>query len=96
MWSFFERLKITPLSNEDREMLDAPLTLKELQRAVGDMANQKSPGPDGLPIEIFKKYGEVLLPLLLEVFNGAREDKTLPISMTEAIIIILLKEGKIR
>lgn len=58
------------------------------------MAGQKSPGPDGLPIKIFKKYREVLLPLLLEVFNGAREDQTLPTSMTEAIVLILLKEGK--
>lgn len=55
MWDFLEKLKITPLSKEDREMLDAPLTLKELQRVVADTANQKARGPDGLPIEIFKK-----------------------------------------
>lgn len=94
MQSFFEGLEITPISEVDREMLDAPLTLKELQSAVGDMAAQKSPGPDGLPIELYKKYGEVLLPLLLKVFNGAKEEGALPPSMAEAIVILLLKEGK--
>lgn len=94
MWEFFEKLKIPSLSREDREELEALLTLEELQRVIADMANQKAPGPVGLPIEIFKRYGDVLLPKLLEVFNRAIVEGRLPISMTEATIIVLLKEGK--
>lgn len=58
------------------------------------MANQKSPGPDRLPIEIYKHYGEVLLPELLKTLCGAAEEGRLPSSMTEATIIVLQKEGK--
>lgn len=94
MWEFFERFKIAPLAREERDTLDAPLTLVEIQKVVKEMANQKAPGPDGLPAELYKKYGEVLLPQLVEVLNGAVMEGKLPMSMTEATIIILLKEGK--
>lgn len=36
----------------DREGLDAQITLEKLQKAVAGMENQKSPGPDGLPVEV--------------------------------------------
>lgn len=58
------------------------------------MAGQKASGPDGLQIEIYKTYGEVLLPRLLEVFNWAAEGGKLPASMSEATIIVLQKEVK--
>lgn len=35
------------------------------------MANSKSPGADGLPVEMCKKYGKHLLPALLETLNAA-------------------------
>lgn len=94
MWDFFEKLKIPSLSKEDREGLEGLLTLEELQRATADMANQKSPGSDGLPVEIYTKYGGMLLPKLLEVFNWAAGEGKLPPSMTEATIIVLPNEGK--
>jgi hypothetical protein len=36
------------LSREDREALEKPLTLEELQEAVEGSASHKSPGLDGL------------------------------------------------
>lgn len=80
MGGFFQKLRIPQLS-EDRDGLDAPLTLEELRKATADMAGQKAPGPDGLTIEIYKKYGDILLPKLLQVFNGAMEEEKLPTSM---------------
>lgn len=88
MWDFFHGLKMPSLSEEDKEGLEAPLTLEELCKAVADMASQKAPGPDGLPIEIYKKYGDMFLPKLLQVFNGAMGEGKLPCSMMEATIIV--------
>lgn len=62
MGFFFRRLRIPSLSKEDREGLKAPITLEKLQNATAAMANQKAPGPDGLPIEVYKWYGSILLP----------------------------------
>lgn len=58
------------------------------------MVNNKASGVDGLPAEVSKKYGEVLLPELLKTLNSAVESGNLPMSMSEAIIIVLPNSGK--
>lgn len=57
MGNFFRRLLITVLSRWERENMEAPITLEELQLAVAGMANQKSPSPEGLLVETYKYYG---------------------------------------
>lgn len=52
---FLGNLEIPTITQEEREELESPITLVELQQAVTSMANQKSPGPDGLPA-IMEKY----------------------------------------
>lgn len=47
--------------------LEAPLTLDELREAVSNLPNNKAPGTDGLPGEVYKKL-DILLPDLLDVF----------------------------
>lgn len=94
MDNFFGKIEIPSLTGEDKEGLVALITLEEIQRAVAEMANQKSPGPDSLPVETYKYYGEVMLPELLKVLNWAEAEGKLPISMTEATVIVLHKEGK--
>ena len=44
----------------------------------------KAPGPDGFPIEFFKKCTHKLSPLLKEVYCEALELKSLPPTMTQA------------
>lgn len=58
------------------------------------MANNKSPGTDGLPTELYKRYGESLLPTLLTTLNVAVCSGALLSSMREAIIVVLLKPSK--
>ena len=94
MEEFFREIGTPVLSEEDRNAMESPITLLELQQAVKGLSNQKSPGPDGLPAEIYKQFGEVLLPELLKTLNWAIEGGRLPTSMLEAIIIVLQKEGK--
>lgn len=45
-------------------------------------------------MEIYKQYGEVLLPNLLQTLNQAFESFQLPDSMNAACIIVLPKLGK--
>lgn len=93
MDEYFKGILIPTIIGEDREGLDAPITLTELQQAVNGMANQKSPGPDGLPIDTYKRYGKILSPELLKTLNWVLQVGRLPDSMTETNIILLHKEG---
>lgn len=70
MEDFLRGLDIPTISQEERDILDAPISIAELHQAVAGMATHKSPGPDGLPIETYKRYGEVLIPELLKVLGG--------------------------
>lgn len=94
MEDFLGNLEIPTITQEEREELESPITLVELQQAVTSMANQKSPGPDGLPTEAYTYYGEILLPELLKALGGVPREGRLPISMLEATIVLVQKEGK--
>ena len=48
------------LSANSVQMLDNDLSLTELYKAVSQMKNNKSPGPDGLIVEFYKMYWDVL------------------------------------
>lgn len=91
---FLEGVSLPTLSQAQRTSLDSPVTLEELQIAVASLSNNKAPGLDGLPNELFKKFGEILLPQLLEVFYSSAAEGNLPATMQEAVIIVLLKPGK--
>lgn len=92
--AFLDGLSFTTLSEEQVEFLDSPITLEEVGEAVAALQNNKSPGVDGLPLEIFKEYSEILLPELLAVYRAALEEGRLPDSMRQANIVVILKPGK--
>lgn len=92
--TYLEDISLPSLSPEQREYLDAPIQLEELQLAVSSLANNKAPGVDGLPNEVYAKLDEVLLPHLLQVFRASAIQNQLPDSMQEAVIIVLPKPGK--
>lgn len=56
-------------------MLEIPITIEELQKAMLEAPNHNTPGPDGLPNEIYTEYREIMLPELLEVLNEALKRK---------------------
>lgn len=75
---YLEGIELPVLSETDYQLLDAPLA--ELQSATAMFPNSKAPGEDGIPIEVYRNYGEYLLPRLLEVFNKAKMSGCLPLS----------------
>ena len=42
------------------ECCDSDLSFDEITKAVKSLANNKTPGPDGLPIEFYKVSGQTL------------------------------------
>lgn len=72
---------------------NAPITIEDLQKATGLSPNSKAPGDDGLPTELYKQYGESILPHLLRVLNLARASQSLSESMTIAKYCTYIEAG---
>lgn len=53
--AFFRDLAIPALSETYREKLDSLITLEELQQVTREMAGQKSPGPNGLMAQTYRR-----------------------------------------
>ena len=94
MTEFLDNLDIPSIAQDQSESLERPLDKQEVENSIRDMQSGKAPGPDGYPIEFFKKFSSQLTPLLLNMFNHSLEQSSLPRSLTEALITVLLKPGK--
>lgn len=91
---FLHKLYFPRLTEDVKIDLDENLSVEELSEALKDLSSGKAPGPDGLPIQLYKTFAGKLLPHLLEVFNESFEKGILPPSLRAAIISLLLKPGK--
>ena len=91
---FFSKQTIPQISPEDCCSLDQTLTLGEISSAIQLMQSGKSPGPDGFPVEFFKKFSDQLAPLLREMFEDSLQEGVLPPTLTQASISLLLKKDK--
>ena len=92
---FFDQLTLPSLSEEAKADLDSPITTAEISEAIDQMKGGKAPGPDGLPIDIYKIFKNKLLSPLLDMFVESFNSGKLPPSMCNALIILILKPGKL-
>ncbi|XP_059203363.1 uncharacterized protein LOC131982778 isoform X4 [Centropristis striata] len=92
--SFFDRFSTPTLDRVAAEELERPITLIELEAAVKSLQSGKSPGPDGFPAEFYKTFWKQLAPHLLEMFTESYKSGTLPHTLNQACISLLLKKGK--
>ena len=92
--SFLSSLSLPTLTEEQREFLDTPITVEEVVEVISSLPSGKSPGLDGFTAEFYKCYAAELAPLLLDMYNEAFETGTLPPTLMEAVITVVLKSGK--
>ena len=58
--SFFLQNPAKQLSENSKQMLENEITLTELFKSMKLMPNNKSPGEDGIPIELYKTYFSII------------------------------------
>ena len=83
-----------PADGSQNAAEEGTFTAAELDAALSATANNKRPGPDGLPYEFFKCFWSLLQPLLLNVCAETFLDPEghLPESMTAGVVALLYKE----
>ncbi|MCO5596787.1 hypothetical protein L7F22_050857 [Adiantum nelumboides] len=73
--------------------LESNLTCEEIKRATVSLKQNKTLGIDGLPIEFFQMFKEVLAPIPLLIWEESVKHKALPVKINTGIIKLLHKKG---
>ncbi|CAM2107543.1 unnamed protein product [Caretta caretta] len=81
------------VSTGDRDRQELPLTLAEFSEALRRMPTNKSPGMDGLTVEFYCVFWDILGPDLLTVWAESLQSWVLPLSCRRAVLALLLKKG---
>lgn len=74
-----------------REELERPISLGEIQTAISELKVGKSPGPDGLGADFYKRFSDIVTPFLFMVFREAYESKVLPPSFGRTHTVLIPK-----
>ena len=82
------------VTDELNEMLKKPLTLTELETAIKNSDNGRSPGNDGLPREFYIFFWRNISEPLFNSLIEAKEKGSLATSQRQAVVKLLEKKGK--
>ena len=88
---FMDGLEHPTLNEEEKNVLDLPLNINELDSALKLLNKDSAPGVDGLTPLFYIHFWDVLKQPLFECFNEAVTCKTLSLSQRRAIISLLPK-----
>ncbi|CAM2113908.1 unnamed protein product [Caretta caretta] len=88
LWEEFSTVSVS-----DRDRLELPLTLAEFSEALCCMPTNKSPGMDGLTMEFYCMFWDVLGPDLVTVWAESLQSGVLPLSCRRAVLALLPKKG---
>lgn len=72
-------------------MLCIPFSDEEIEAAMFDIANNKSPGLDGFPAEFFKTYWNVIGPQVIAAFNRFFSSRYLLKEWNQTLLVLIPK-----
>ena len=91
--TFNKLQKILNISTEDSDKLNKFISSIEIKEAIKGMKNEKSPGDDGIPKEVYHKFFHLLKDELTELYNNIKFEKIMPDSQKNATVKLLFKKG---
>lgn len=80
------------LTDLENAMLNSPISMSEIQKTIKQMPNEKKPGPDGLPIEVYKIFWTKIKDVLFHALEYAIEHRRLHASAKFGIISLMPKK----
>ena len=79
--------------HETNDLEHEEITEFEVERAINKLNKDSAPGPDGLTSNLYKKYSDLFVPLLTDVFNDIIKTGVAPPSFNMAIIKLIPKKS---
>ena len=94
MGKFLEKHNLLKLNQKEIKNLNRHITSMEIKTVIKNLSINKSRGPDGFTGEIYQKFREELIPILLKLCQKIAEEGKLPNSLFEATITLETKQDK--
>ena len=92
--NYINAYSIPCISKTSKEICDADITMQEIEDAVKGLANNKAPGPDGLPGEFYQVFWTDISDLVTKTFHNAFDRGQLCESQRQGVICLIPKQGK--
>ena len=74
--------------------MKVPFSSEEIRRAIKKLKNNKTPGPDNIPAELFKNCPEELISKIVDLFNNIAQTGEIPQDLDLGYLIPLHKAGQ--
>jgi hypothetical protein len=81
-------------SQEDIDHLNRCITSNEIEAAIKDLPEKKSPGPNRFKTEFYQTFKEELISTLLRLFHEIEREGTVPNSFHKCSITLIPKLDK--
>lgn len=94
MQTFLDKCNLPSLSETEREELAAEITVKDISETIKSLKNGKTPGPDELNNEFYKKCNNITSPRLQSLYTQVFLEQTLLQTLAESIITLIPKKDK--
>ncbi len=84
-----------PVVTDDlKSLCDEELTITELNNALKSMKKNKAPGIDGLPVEFYLHFWNILEKHIFNLFNECLRKEEMVTTMKQGVISLTPKSGK--
>ena len=93
MKTYLKTTKLNVLNEKDSLCCEGPLSENECYKAILSMANNKTPGCDGLSPEFYKYFWPDIKTLLIDSLNEGYYRGELSESQKQSILTLIFKKG---
>ena len=93
-FEFIKNVPVLKLSTEASTLCSQNISLAEVKSILNTMSRNKAPGNDGLPVEFYLVFFDLLGPLLTDCINQNYEEGNLTNSQRQAVVSLFEKPSK--